>query len=273
MAHVRTQYWLCLFLHGLLVAIWMALVVVSTKKVDRRVTFSIGQLSLATALAPFITNLFITIIIGLPFLAFEPLAMHRAYTRPQDLAALHDCISAWTGLGGAIQAVLRTVNRRGLSTSLSIILIYFAAAWGVAKSFGSVFTFETSDQPVAVNFSRNSLTTALSKTNSSSTLWEEPGATVLLASWAYFNLDGLDRFLIPGVGRGKIFDSLSESAPPGSRTTVPAIAFDVQCGEVPQSNWTVTTIPTTSGIYVNVSATLDQYTLREQKHLVRQACD
>ena len=61
--------------------------------------------------------------------------------------------------------------------------------------------------------------------------------------------------------------------PPGSRTTVPAIAFDLHCGEVPQSNWAVTTTPTASGILVNVSATLDQHTLSEQKQLMQQACD
>lgn len=71
----------------------------------------------------------------------------------------------------------------------------------------------------------------------------------------------------------KIWDSLAESIPPGSRTTVPAITFDLHCGEVHQSNWAVTTMPTASGILVNVSATLDRHTLSEQKQLMQQACD
>lgn len=90
MALVHTQYRLCLVLHSLVVTVWLALVVVSITELDRKVTFRIDQLSLATAITPFITSVcvilaadlrvvmssslssdsLITIIIGLPVRSF-----------------------------------------------------------------------------------------------------------------------------------------------------------------------------------------------------------
>lgn len=59
----------------------------------------------------------------------------------------------------------------------------------------------------------------------------------------------------------KIYDTLAEPAQFESLTSVPAIAMNITCGEVPLSNWTVgvTTVP--NGINLTVSATLNQRAL------------
>ena len=61
----------------------------------------------------------------------------------------------------------------------------------------------------------------------------------------------------------KIYDTLAQTAQFESRATVPAIAMNIACGEVPQSNWMFATNPVCNGLNLTVSTILNQHAMSQ----------
>ncbi|VDB97872.1 unnamed protein product [Peniophora sp. CBMAI 1063] len=242
---MRSLCSLPMLLHLGVLAIYIALCVIWSQRVERRWEISLDYSVFFQGLN--IVSHFIMLVFSISITAtMQRVATHAAFRDlPQSLTMLSDKMVAWNSLGSALVNLYHNIRRPAALSQVFLITSYFAALSGLGLTSSYLFVFPTINGTDSQYTATTVLTLgsvpveallppSISNTpsNFSSIRFDWYMASMALQSRFYVNEESL-----PGMdpNRSRIFDGVTELLDPyyTGHANVSYTDFHAKCGSVP----------------------------------------
>ncbi|KAJ6492145.1 hypothetical protein C8R45DRAFT_191925 [Mycena sanguinolenta] len=220
-------------LHSTLLVIHLVLVVLSGMEIEHRVIFSLDNQPFLSWLITNIATIFITIYSAALIFLTQTLSLKRFLRQTQMLAATHDTIAAWRGIGSALVSVL---NQRPFTDSIfgvGSVFLYLASILVLHNTSPVLLSVQTFDSESSLPVTTQSLPNFTFSNYNPSSLDARLNvlhSPLLYAQGSLFFLPFLNSSAPTlGLHAGSLYDVLEYNAGTGN-TTVEATGMNMNCG-------------------------------------------
>ncbi|KAF7375774.1 hypothetical protein MSAN_00467100 [Mycena sanguinolenta] len=218
---------LAVFLHSLLIAAHLVLIVVWGRGLEHRITVALDHQKIMSYVVSTTTTTFGTVYSAVLVFVTQKLSTRHSLQRYQPLTVTHDDAKAWGGIGAAIALLWNQTKFPGASImGVLSASIYLAAVLGLHIASSSLFSL--------VAFNSTSIyhagTQGLPAFNGTPDL----SAVVDMDTYAGGSLPFLPSTVVSesnqGLQGGTLYDVLDTSTAAPGNATVDATGFNITCG-------------------------------------------
>lgn len=210
---------LCVFMHGFLVLLHLALLALSISAVEHHFVTSENDAWMSVLGAS--TQAFYTLYCVILVYLMQRLTLYRNLIQHQKLAILHDNVNAWSGLGSALQCLWQQSSTTGSLWWIASIATYLGCVFALHVASSSILQLQTF-----------TATTNMSATTFSH--WPGPNIDMTALQWHTISaiVPSLGHFTSSsnaGLNGATLYDTVQAYGATGN-ATVDATTFRTECG-------------------------------------------
>ncbi|KAJ7662609.1 hypothetical protein DFH06DRAFT_355995 [Mycena polygramma] len=209
-------------LHSLLVAIFLALLIISLKEAEHRVVFSLDHQKTVSFAITAITTGFGTIYLGLLVYVTQTISIRRILQTDQTLTAIHDTTAAWAGIGSAVFHLWHQTRVRSSVIGVLSVFGYLGGVLILHVATPSLFAVQTFNSSTLVPVGTYGLP-------SWNVNWPNGTNVADYAAGSLYSIPTVvESNTSLGLSGGTLYDVLDDHAGVGN-VSVSATGFNISC--------------------------------------------
>ncbi|KAF8186116.1 hypothetical protein K438DRAFT_1936834 [Mycena galopus ATCC 62051] len=226
---------MCILLHIFLVVIFATALLFTVTRQDHTVIFSINIQQNVSFLCKTATTVFGTIYYSLLVYSTQRLTVACSIQKYSLLAATHDQVLAWTGIGSACSALYHQIKWPTSWLQILFIWLYLAAISILHIVTPAIIAVESFNSTTPTKVKTQSFPQWSNGSHNSTLAYLVSGGSFL--PW----FDDLDQSTKLGMFNGSLYDVLEHAYSGSGPAQISAVGFNITCGYIP--NITATIIP------------------------------
>ncbi|KAJ6498484.1 hypothetical protein C8R47DRAFT_1193929 [Mycena vitilis] len=218
----RGLRFLSVVLHSLLIAIFVALLIISLKEIEHRVIFSLDHQKIVSFAITAITTGFGTIYLAAVVYVTQSLSMRRILQTDQTLTAIHDMTAAWAGIGAAAYHLWYQTRVRSSVIGVLSVFFYLGGVLVLHVATPALFAVQTFTSSRLIGAGTNGLP-------SWNVDWSNDTNVAAYTQGSLYSLPavvGSNTSL--GLSGGTLYEVLEDNAGVGN-VSVRATGFNISC--------------------------------------------